>query len=35
MSDNLPELVAELRPIPHEFVADGELVVLDDQGRPQ
>jgi bifunctional non-homologous end joining protein LigD len=30
-----PELVDELRPIPHDFVADGELVVLDEHGCPQ
>ncbi|HEY0338606.1 MAG TPA: hypothetical protein VGC70_14780 [Burkholderiales bacterium] len=30
-----PELVDELRPIRHDFIADGELVVLDDLGRPQ
>ncbi len=35
MSALFPELVAEIRPIPHDFVADGELVVLDAQGRPQ
>ncbi len=35
MSELFPELVAEIRPIPHDFVADGELVVLDAQGRPQ
>src|SRR5215210_6871455 len=30
-----PELVAEIMPIPHEFAADGELVVLDERGCPQ
>ena len=35
MSDRFPELVSEILPIPHDFVADGELVVLDTQGRPQ
>ena len=30
-----PELVAEIQPIPDDFVADSELVVLDDRGRPQ
>ena len=35
MSEQFPELVSEIRPIPQDFVADGELVVLDDQGRPQ
>ena len=35
MSDRYPELVSDIRPIPHDFVADGELVVLDGQGRPQ
>jgi len=29
-----PDLVDELRPIPHDFVATGELVVLDDMGCP-
>ena len=35
MSDQFPELVSEIRPIPQDFVADAELVILDDQGRPQ
>ena len=35
MSAAFPELVNELAPIPHDFVIDGELVVLDAQGRPQ
>jgi bifunctional non-homologous end joining protein LigD len=35
MSAQFPELVSEIRPIPQDFVADGELVILDDQGRPQ
>ena len=35
MSDCFPELVAEIAPIRHDFIADSELVVLDDQGRPQ
>jgi bifunctional non-homologous end joining protein LigD len=30
-----PELVAEILVISADFVADAELVVLDDQGRPQ
>jgi bifunctional non-homologous end joining protein LigD len=30
-----PELVDEIRPIPHDFVADSEHVVLHNQGRPQ
>jgi bifunctional non-homologous end joining protein LigD len=34
-SPYFPELVDELRPIPHDFIADGELVVLDEHGRPQ
>jgi bifunctional non-homologous end joining protein LigD len=34
-SPYFPELVDELRPIPHDFVADGELVVLDERGCPQ
>ena len=29
-----PELVDEIRPIRADFVADSELVVLDEQGRP-
>jgi bifunctional non-homologous end joining protein LigD len=35
MSDQFPELVSNIRPIPQDFVADGELVILDDQGRPR
>lgn len=35
MARCFPELVDELRPIPHDFVTDGELVMLDEQGRPQ
>jgi hypothetical protein len=35
MSACFPELVDELRANPHDFVCDGELVVLDDVGRPQ
>jgi bifunctional non-homologous end joining protein LigD len=34
MSPCFPELVDELRPIRADFVADSELVVLDEQGRP-
>src|SRR5689334_833388 len=34
-SARFPELVEEIRPIPHDFVADGELVVLDERGCPQ
>ena len=34
MAGRFPELVAELEPLPHDVVADGELVVLDEQGRP-
>jgi bifunctional non-homologous end joining protein LigD len=30
-----PELVDEIMPIPHDFAADSELVVLDDRGCPQ
>ncbi len=33
MSDRFPELVEEIRPIRHDFVADGELVILDHEGR--
>lgn len=35
MAGKFPELIAELEPIPHDFVADAELVVLDEQGCPQ
>jgi bifunctional non-homologous end joining protein LigD len=35
LSSLFPELLDEISPIRHDFVADGELVVLDDQGRPQ
>lgn len=35
MSACFPALIAEIEPIPHDFVADAELVVLDEQGRPQ
>ena len=34
MSECFPELVDEIRPIPQDFIADAELVVLDEQGRP-
>jgi bifunctional non-homologous end joining protein LigD len=34
MSACFPELVEEIRPIRADFVADAELVVLDEQGRP-
>ena len=34
MSDCFPELLTEIAPIRHDFFADGELVVLDEQGRP-
>ena len=34
MSACFPELVEEIAPIPHEFAADTELVVLDDRGCP-
>lgn len=34
MSECFPELVAEILPIRQEFVADAELVVLDERGRP-
>jgi bifunctional non-homologous end joining protein LigD len=33
MSDRFPELVAEIQPIPRDFIADSELVVLDTEGR--
>ena len=33
MSDRFPELVDELRTLRHDFVADGELVMLDQEGR--
>src|SRR5215210_703603 len=35
MSTCFPELVDEIAPIPHDFAADGELVVLDDRGCPK
>ena len=35
LSPYFPELVAEIAPIPHDFVADTELVVLDEKGCPQ
>lgn len=35
LAEYYPELVDEIRPIRHDFIADGELVVLDNQGRPQ
>ena len=35
MSGLFPELVDEISPIRHDFVADGEVVILDDQGCPQ
>jgi bifunctional non-homologous end joining protein LigD len=34
MSACFPELVDEIMPIRADFVADAELVVLDEQGRP-
>ena len=34
MSECFPELVEEIRPIRQNFVADAELVVLDEHGRP-
>src|SRR3954469_4693417 len=34
MSGCFPALVDEIPPIRNDFVADAELVVLDDQGRP-
>jgi bifunctional non-homologous end joining protein LigD len=35
MIARFPEVVADITPIRYDFIADGELVVLDDQGRPQ
>ena len=35
MSGLFPELLDEIGAIRHDFVADGELVILDDQGCPQ
>jgi bifunctional non-homologous end joining protein LigD len=35
MSDCFPELVESIQSVKHDFVCDGELVVLDDTGRPQ
>ena len=34
LSPYFPELVEEIRPIRADFVADSELVVLDEHGRP-
>jgi bifunctional non-homologous end joining protein LigD len=34
LSPHFPELVEEIRPIGADFVADSELVILDEQGRP-
>lgn len=34
MGPCFPELVAEIEPLRHDFVADSELVVLDTEGRP-
>ena len=34
LSPYFPELVDEIRPIRADFVADSELVVLDERGRP-
>lgn len=30
-----PEIVEAARAVPHDFVADGELVIVDETGRPQ
>jgi bifunctional non-homologous end joining protein LigD len=35
MSACFPELVEAMQAVEHDFVCDGELVVLDEQGRPQ
>lgn len=35
MADAFPELVAEIAPIRGDFVLDCELVILDEQGRPE
>lgn len=35
MSACFPELVEAIQAVPHDFVCDGELVVLDEHGRPQ
>lgn len=35
MSPCFPELLEAMHAMPHDFVVDGELVVLDDYGRPQ
>ena len=34
MAACFPEIVAEIRAIPHDFVVDGEIVILDAEGRP-
>jgi bifunctional non-homologous end joining protein LigD len=33
MRERFPELLAEIAPIRGDFVADGELVMLDNEGR--
>ncbi|MGZ5120400.1 MAG: ATP-dependent DNA ligase, partial [Burkholderiales bacterium] len=35
MAASFPELVEAMQAVEHDFVCDGELVVLDEQGRPQ
>lgn len=35
MADKFPELLRDLEAIPHDFVADSELVILDERGCPQ
>ena len=35
LGDCFPEVVEAARAVPHDFVADGELVMLDETGRPQ
>lgn len=35
LATSFPEIVLQFRDLPGDVVIDGELVVLDDQGRPQ
>jgi bifunctional non-homologous end joining protein LigD len=35
MVEAFPELVADVESLPGDFALDGELVVLDDEGKPQ
>src|SRR5687768_15050255 len=35
LADRFPELVADIHAVPHDLSFDGELVILDELGRPQ